>query len=44
VKYSDHPDCIGKILCEKEEFFTELEKVAKEIYRILKPDKVMAYR
>jgi DNA modification methylase len=43
VKYSDHPDCIGKISCEKEEFFTELEKVAKEIYRILKPDKVMAW-
>jgi len=43
VKYSDHPDCIGKISCEKEEFFTELEKIAKEIYRILKPDKVMAW-
>src|SRR3990167_2465153 len=43
VKYSDHPDCIGKISCEKEELFTELEKVAKEIYRILKPDKVMAW-
>ena len=27
VKYSDHPDCIGKISCEKEEFFTELEKI-----------------
>lgn len=43
VKYSDHPDCIGKISAEKEEFFEELEKVAKEIYRILKPDKIMAW-
>ena len=38
VKYSDHPDCIGKISCENEKFFEELEKVVKEIYRILKPD------
>ncbi len=43
VKYSDHPDCIGKISCEKEKFFEELEKVAKEIYRIMKPDKYMAW-
>ena len=43
VKYSDHPDCIGKISCKKEKFFEELEKVAKEIYRILKTDKYMAW-
>lgn len=43
VVYSDHPDCIGKISCEKEEFFEELEKVAREIQRILKPDKVIAW-
>lgn len=43
IKYSDHPDCIGKISCEKEEFFDELEKVAKEIHRILRPEKVMAW-
>lgn len=43
VKYSEHPDCIGKISCEKEVFFDELEKVAKEIYRILKPGKAMAW-
>jgi len=43
IKYSDHPACIGKISCEKEEFFDELEKVAKEIHRILKPGKVMAW-
>lgn len=43
VKYSDHPDCIGKISAEKESFFEELEKVAQEIYRILKPDKTMGW-
>ncbi|MEA3442995.1 MAG: class I SAM-dependent methyltransferase [Chloroflexota bacterium] len=43
IVYSDHPDCIGKISCEKEELFAELEKVAKEIHRVLKPDKDMAW-
>lgn len=43
IKYSDNPLDIGKISCEKEEFFDELEKVAKEIHRILKPGKVMAW-
>lgn len=43
IKYSDHPADIGRISCEKEEFFNELEKVAQEIWRILKPGKVMAW-
>lgn len=43
IRYSDDPACIGRISCEKEEFFDELEKIAKEIYRILKPGKVMAW-
>lgn len=43
VKYSDHPDCIGKISCEDERFFHELEKVAKEAWRILKPGKVLGW-
>lgn len=43
VKYSDHPDCIGKISCEDELFFEELEKVAKEACRILKPGKVLGW-
>jgi DNA modification methylase len=43
INYSDHPDCIGKISCEDERFLEELEKVAKEIHRILKPGKVMAW-
>jgi DNA modification methylase len=43
VSYSDHPDCIGGISCEDERFYDELEKVAKEAYRILKPGKVMGW-
>ncbi|MBM4139974.1 MAG: methyltransferase domain-containing protein [Nitrospira sp.] len=43
VKYSDHSKCIGKIPCTDEKFFMELEKVAKEIRRILKPEKYMAW-
>jgi len=43
INYSDHPDCIGKISCEDDRFFDELDKVAKEIQRILKPGKVMAW-
>jgi SAM-dependent methyltransferase len=43
VRYSDHPDCIGRISCEDERFFHELESVAIEMRRILKPGKVMAW-
>ena len=43
IKYSDDPRCIGKMSCEKKEFFIALDTVAKEIYRILKPTKVMAW-
>ena len=43
VRYSDHPDCIGRISCEDERFFHELESVAIEAYRLLKPGKVLAW-
>jgi len=43
IKYSDHPECIGKISCEDELFFEELVKVANEAYRILKPGKVLGW-
>ncbi|MBA4251991.1 MAG: DNA methylase [Chlorobiaceae bacterium] len=43
IKYSDNKKCIGNISCEDPLFFKELEKVAKEIYRILKPGKSMAW-
>ncbi len=43
LKYNSHPDNIGNISCEKEEFFIALEKVAKEVHRILKPNKYAAW-
>lgn len=43
VRYSDEPEDIGKISAEDERFYEELEKVAKEIFRILKPGKVMGW-
>jgi DNA modification methylase len=43
VNYSDRPEDIGKISCEDERFYHELEKVAIEIHRILKPGKVMGW-
>jgi DNA modification methylase len=43
IKYSENPLCIGKISCETTDFFDELEKVAIEIHRILKENKVVAW-
>jgi SAM-dependent methyltransferase len=43
VNYSDNPADIGKISCEDERFYHELEKVAIEIQRILKPGKVIGW-
>jgi len=43
VKYSNHTGCIGKISAEKNDFYHELEKVAKEIHRILKKGKVVGW-
>jgi len=43
INYSSNPKCIGKISCEKDDFFIALDIVAKEIHRILKPTKVMAW-
>ena len=43
IKYNDHPDNIGKISCEDPLFFEEMEKVAKEAYRILKAGKYIAW-
>jgi len=43
IKYSDDEKCIGKISCEKTEFYDELEKTASEIARILKPGKVTGW-
>lgn len=43
VSYSDEPGNIGNISAEDQKFYEELEKVAREIYRILKPGKVMGW-
>jgi len=43
VNYSDNPNDIGKISCEDERFYHELEKVAIEAFRILKPGKVLGW-
>jgi DNA modification methylase len=43
VNYSDDPKDIGKISAENEKFYQELEKVALEIRRILKPNKVVGW-
>ena len=43
IKYSSSPNCIGRISCETEDFFLELEKVAKEVHRILKRGKVVGW-
>ena len=43
IKYSDDENCIGKISCETDKFYEELEKVAIEIKRILKKNKYLAW-
>ena len=43
VKYSDDPENIGNISAEDDLFYDELDKVATEIHRILKPGKVMGW-
>lgn len=43
VRYSDDPRDIGHISAEDPKFYKELEKTAQEIYRILKPGKVMGW-
>jgi len=43
VNYSNDPADIGKISAEDPKFYEELEKVALELYRILKPGKVLGW-
>ena len=43
VNYGSDPRDIGKISAENEKFYNELEKVAQEICRILKPGKVVGW-
>jgi len=43
VNYSDDPENIGKVSAEDPRFYEELEKVARELHRILKPGKVLGW-
>lgn len=43
VSYSDEPADIGKISAEDPKFYDELEKVAREIFRVLKSGKVVGW-
>ncbi|MCW4011056.1 MAG: DNA methyltransferase [Candidatus Bathyarchaeota archaeon] len=43
IKYNEHPANIGLISSETEEFYSELEEVITEAYRILKPGKVLGW-
>jgi len=43
IRYNEHPDDIGKISSETEEFYAELEKVMREAHRILKEGKVLGW-
>jgi len=43
VNYSNEPADIGKISAEDENFYKELEKVAQEINRVLRPGKVIGW-
>ncbi|HEY1248719.1 MAG TPA: DNA methyltransferase [Nitrososphaera sp.] len=43
IDYNDHPDNIGHISSETDQFYEELEKVMAECYRVLKPGKVLGW-
>jgi SAM-dependent methyltransferase len=43
LRYSDHPDCLGRLSCRDPRFFDEMEKVARETHRILKPGRVLGW-
>lgn len=43
VRYNDHPDNIGNISSESEQFYDELEKVMRESHRILKEGKILGW-
>ncbi|MCW3982569.1 MAG: DNA methyltransferase [Candidatus Bathyarchaeota archaeon] len=43
IRYNEHPDNIGHISSEKQEFYDALEKVMDECYRVLKPGKVIGW-
>ena len=43
VHYSDDPRCIGRISCRDDRFYDALERVAREVARVLRPGGVAAW-
>jgi DNA modification methylase len=43
LNYNDHPDNIGKISAEDDQFYIELDKVMAECCRVLQPGKVLGW-
>lgn len=43
IRYNDHPDSIGNIAAESDQFYIECEKVIREIHRILKSGKILGW-
>lgn len=42
IQYSDNPECIGQIPADSSKYFEEMDKVIREIYRILKNNRFMS--
>jgi adenine-specific DNA-methyltransferase len=42
IEYSDHGKCIGKLSSESGKYYDEMQKVIKEMHRVLKPGKHLA--
>lgn len=43
VDYSDHPENIGNLSAEHDDFYDALQEVTEELYRVLKPGKVLGW-
>ena len=43
IHYNDHPQNIGHLSAESDEFYQSLDLVSQECHRILKPDKVIGW-
>lgn len=43
IRYNDHPNCIGNLSGETEEFYNALEEVIVECHRVLKDEKVIGW-
>jgi len=43
VEYSDDPRCLGKLSCQDPRFYREMDQVAAEAHRVLRPGGVLAW-